>query len=112
METIESNYKAMENSFINVLHEQSLFDLNLFNELIKAIIKIIENHDKLSNKDYNQITFQLFEIYSYTLKSFMWHHKKNDLFEIKNYESVFDDVYINRLEYLIKCFFIKTIMVF
>ena len=107
MEVIESNYNALENSFIGELHENSLFNLTLYDELLNGIIKIIENHDKLNDKDNVQITFQLFEIYSYTLKSFIWHHKKDDLFEIKNYEDMFDDNYIERLEFIIKCFLKK-----
>lgn len=104
MDIIKSNFLACDNSFIGELHERGFFSETLFDELINQIIFLLKNSNNPNLDEYKSNVIHLFEIYSFTLKTFLCHHQKDDLYEIKNYKTKFDNIYLYRLEFVIKSF--------
>ncbi len=74
---INSNFKAVEDSFMYFLHEKSVFKENKYVELCNAI-------EKSDNKALLQ---KIIHTYRYIIKNITHHFNKDDLFEIKNFDS-------------------------
>lgn len=106
MNTIKDNANAIEGSFLYRLHEEEVFDIKLFNDMLKQIIQVSKDaQDKLNADEILEIFQDLFEIYSYIEKSFSSHFNDMDLFSIKNFiEDNLNEWYIDyrqRLRFLL-----------
>lgn len=99
---VERNYKGEEGSFIFELHENSCFDEVLFKELLKALYEIVNKSKERTLE--REVVIQISKIQSYVLSSIIYHHHKNDLYKIKNYQEDKISSFIETLNIMIECY--------
>ena len=95
---IESNIKVENGSFIYKLHKEDIFDTDLFLKLVKSLTEnksLYENNERMS----------IVNIFTYVLKSFIYHLYEGDQSTIVNFEEVKDKItcYIDISDFCISC---------
>lgn len=91
---LKNNYNCESNTFIYMLHERSVFDVDLYWKYYNAVFEISE---ACLNKPLdNNISKMIFDTYSYFLKSVMYSFSSEDLYEIENCPSNIHS-YVERL---------------
>ena len=90
---LEDNFAEKEGSFLYYLHEKSLFEKDLFQQLYDSIRAAAESDVGIS-RTAQQIT----QIYGKILKCFLYHFDKDDTYKITNLPENYNKV----IEYLDK----------
>ena len=99
MDAINRNVNFSTNSFIIQLHENSIFDVELLNEIITEIILLVKHSkDDLTESEILKYFQDLFFIYDKTTGYIIAHFDNNDLFSIENFDEDYL-VYINRFRF-------------
>lgn len=101
-----SDYKKRldeHSPFIEALHEKWIFDIDLFEQYLadcRGLIRLIKRGGPSSQT--KELVCQIIDIFEYTLLTFFYHLKENDLSTIKNYEELVEKDYFETLEYGIR----------
>jgi hypothetical protein len=74
------NNKTEDDSFLDYLHESSVFNTEEFWELYNALA-IIQSSDLVHEDEIRQT---IFSVYSYILRAMIWHYNPRDTSEIKH----------------------------
>lgn len=82
-----------KNTFFFQLHECSFFDVTAFNKLILNVKKLIELYSTYGiTNNYKTILKQLRDKFFYVTFLFYCHLNPNDLFRIKNYSDIENNI--------------------
>ena len=95
VEVIEDNYRAVEGSFLEQLHEYNHFDLRAFEVLCEAIAVL-----GMIDKEDHQIASEMVFIWTQTLLHIIYHFDPKDLSRINDLPENYNE-YIARLEQLV-----------
>ena len=95
VEVIEDNYRAVEGSFLEQLHEYNHFDLRAFEVLCEAIAVL-----GMIDKEDHQIASEMVFIWTQTLLHIIYHFDPKDLSRINDLPENYNE-YSARLEQLV-----------
>lgn len=92
-----------QSPFIEALHEQSHFDIDLFEQYLadcRGLIRLLNKEG--SSLQAKELVSRIIDIFEYTLLTFFYHLKEDDLSTIKNYSELLEKDYFETLEYGIR----------
>lgn len=102
MEIIKDNVYANNQSFLYYLHEECCINYMEFEKLCDAVLEAKKVRHIQKDLDY-MVNF----IYGCILKNFMYHFDKNDLYTISNLGSDYNEEIIDKLDMVIKEYFLN-----
>jgi hypothetical protein len=102
IDIINHNYILAEGSFLYSLDEEAIFKESLFWEYYNSVIKL--TRDNL-DKDYEWDTVRkVVWTHNRIIKCFLFHHSKDDIYEMDNFPKETENLFLERLEFMIDGF--------
>lgn len=105
IEVLRDNYKCEEGTIIYFLHEEASWDEEAMKKYLSSIYELSQEPKEEIN--FNEISMMIVKTYGYILSSLLYHHHKNDGYEISNYpeESLVAE-YVETMRVIVDdCFF-------
>lgn len=100
LEILENNRQAEENSFLDYLHEQSMFDVSAYQEYMECLQALMQDP---KTRQCKEIRGKVIDIHAYILLLFICHFDKADRYVMQQIPDNYME-YIEQLDDVYKAF--------
>lgn len=102
IDIINQNYILAEGSYLHSLAEEAIFNESLFWEYYNSVITLTKN---CQDKDYDwEAVRKVVWTHNQIIKCFLYHHSKNDMYEMDNFPNKTEHAFLERLDFMIDGF--------